>query len=95
MYPKTSFIILKVALLKARYLELHLNVICGVPHLAPFMMCILFLQYHGAPLLFTDILSYMNLTFTMCFTFECVLKLIAYGPGVRNRLSLAINLSMA
>ena len=47
----------------------------------------IFVQYHGAPLLFTDILSYMNLTFTMCFTFECVLKLIAYGPGVRNRIN--------
>ena len=29
-----------------------------------------------------DLLSYMNFTFTMCFTFECVLKLIAFGPGV-------------
>ncbi len=42
-------------------------------------------QYHGAPLLFMDILSYMNLTFTMCFTVECVLKLISYGPGVNYR----------
>jgi len=25
----------------------------------------------------------MNLTFTMCFTVECILKLISYGPGVR------------
>ena len=40
------------------------------------------LQYHGAPLLLTDILSYMNLTFTLCFTVECILKLISYGPGV-------------
>ena len=24
----------------------------------------------------------MNFTFTMCFTFEAILKLIAYGPGV-------------
>ena len=47
-----------------------------------------FSQYHGAPLLLTDILSYMNLTFTMCFTFECVLKLIAYGPGVGPSLTL-------
>lgn len=39
-------------------------------------------QYHGAPLLLTDILSYMNLTFTLCFTVECILKLISYGPGV-------------
>ena len=30
----------------------------------------------------TDLLSYMNFTFTMCFTFEAILKLIAFGPGV-------------
>jgi len=42
------------------------------------------LQYHGAPLMLTDILSYMNLTFTLCFTVECVLKLISYGPGVNT-----------
>ena len=24
----------------------------------------------------------MNLTFTLCFTVECILKLISYGPGV-------------
>lgn len=33
----------------------------------------------------TDILSYMNLTFTLCFTVECVLKLVSYGPGVNRR----------
>ena len=42
------------------------------------------LQYHGAPLLLVDILSYMNMTFTLCFTVECVLKLIAFGPGVNS-----------
>ena len=26
----------------------------------------------------------MNLTFTLCFTVECVLKLISYGPGVNK-----------
>ena len=46
-----------------------------------------YLQYHGAPLLFTDILSYMNLTFTLCFTVECILKLISYGPGVNSSIS--------
>ena len=29
-----------------------------------------------------DILTYMNLTFTLFFSIECVLKLIAFGPGV-------------
>ena len=42
------------------------------------------LQYHGAPLLLVDILSYMNMTFTLCFTIECTLKLVAYGPGVNG-----------
>ena len=42
------------------------------------------LQYHGAPLLLVDILSYMNMTFTLCFTIECTLKLVAYGPGVNS-----------
>ena len=31
-----------------------------------------------------DSLSYMNMTFTLCFTVECVLKLISYGPGVNS-----------
>ena len=48
------------------------------------MTCIILLQYHGAPLLLVDILSYMNMTFTLCFTVECVLKLISYGPGVNS-----------
>ena len=26
----------------------------------------------------------MNLTFTLCFTVECILKLISYGPGVKS-----------
>ena len=52
------------------------------------------LQYHGAPLLLTDILSYMNLTFTLCFTVECILKLISYGPGVNLTLFVAVFLSL-
>jgi len=43
---------------------------------------LLMLKFDGAPLILTDLLSYMNFTFTMCFTFECILKLIAFGPGV-------------
>merc|ERR1719412_2710863 len=42
---------------------------------------LLMLKFDGAPLVLRDLLSYMNFTFTMCFTFECVLKLIAFGPG--------------
>jgi len=45
---------------------------------------LLMMKYHGAPLLLVDILSYMNMTFTLCFTVECVLKLIAFGPGVNS-----------
>ncbi len=47
---------------------------------------LLMIKYHGAPLLLTDILSYMNLTFTFCFSVECVLKLISYGPAVKDSL---------
>merc|ERR1719266_617989 len=42
---------------------------------------LLMMKYHGAPLILTDVLSYMNFTFTFCFTVECVLKLISFGPG--------------
>merc|ERR1719412_569967 len=42
---------------------------------------LLMMKYHGAPLILTDVLSYMNFTFTFCFTVECALKLISFGPG--------------
>jgi hypothetical protein len=60
-------------------LSLHFNIF-----LFFFLSYFCLLQYHGAPLMLTDILSYMNLTFTLCFTVECVLKLISYGPGVNT-----------
>jgi hypothetical protein len=40
-------------------------------------------QFHGAPLYFTDILSYFNLVFTLLFTIECIFKLVSFGPRVR------------
>lgn len=43
-----------------------------------------FFQFHGAPMYFTDILSYFNLFFTMLFTIECVFKLVSFGPRVRK-----------
>jgi hypothetical protein len=46
--------------------------------------------------MFTDILSYMNLTFTFFFSVECVLKLIAFGPGVRfiNHAQMPLDISL-
>lgn len=40
------------------------------------------LQFHGAPLYFTDILSYFNLFFTLLFTVECIFKMVSFGPRV-------------
>ena len=41
------------------------------------------MQYHGAPLEYTDVLSDCNLVFTILFTVECVMKLACFGPKVR------------
>ena len=41
-------------------------------------------QHHGAPLIVSDVLSYLNTTFTMFFTFECALKLVSFGCRVNN-----------
>ncbi|XP_059097525.1 voltage-dependent calcium channel type A subunit alpha-1-like [Tigriopus californicus] len=41
---------------------------------------LLMLKFHGAPLYFTDILSYFNLVFTLLFTVECIFKLVSFGP---------------
>lgn len=40
------------------------------------------LQYQGAPLEYTDLLSDCNLVFTILFTVECVMKLSCFGPKV-------------
>ena len=44
----------------------------------------MFFQFHGAPLYFTDILSYFNLVFTLLFTIECIFKLVSFGPRVKK-----------
>ncbi|XP_064108495.1 voltage-dependent calcium channel type A subunit alpha-1-like isoform X12 [Macrobrachium nipponense] len=40
---------------------------------------LLMMKFYNAPDLFTNILSYLNLVFTIFFLLECILKLIAYG----------------
>ena len=40
------------------------------------------LQYHGAPLHYTDLLSECNLVFTILFTIECAMKLSSFGYQV-------------
>ena len=46
----------------------------------PKMHC--YLQFHGAPWYFTEILSYFNWVFTLLFTVECAFKLTSFGPKV-------------
>ena len=46
----------------------------------PKMHC--YLQFHGAPFYFTEILSYFNWVFTLLFTVECAFKLTSFGPKV-------------
>ena len=41
-------------------------------------------QHHGAPLIVSDALSYLNTTFTMFFTVECSLKLLSFGCRVNT-----------
>ena len=43
---------------------------------------IIFLQFQGAPLEFSDVLADLNLIFTAMFTVECVLKISSFGPKV-------------
>ena len=43
------------------------------------------LQYHGAPLHYTDLLSECNLVFTILFTIECAMKLSSFGYQVNTR----------
>lgn len=43
------------------------------------------LQYHGAPLHYTDLLSECNLVFTILFTIECAMKLSSFGYQVITR----------
>ena len=42
------------------------------------------LQYHGAPLHYTDLLSECNLVFTILFTVECFMKLSSFGYQVKS-----------
>ena len=44
---------------------------------------ILFMQFQGAPLEFSDVLADLNLIFTAMFTVECVLKISSFGPKVK------------
>ncbi|XP_071506831.1 voltage-dependent calcium channel type A subunit alpha-1-like isoform X9 [Diadema antillarum] len=42
--------------------------------------CTLMMKYYKQPPIYTDILKYLNIAFTVLFTIEAVLKLIAFGP---------------
>ncbi|XP_013405220.1 voltage-dependent calcium channel type A subunit alpha-1 [Lingula anatina] len=41
---------------------------------------VLMMKFYNMPETYTYVLSYLNITFTILFTVECVLKIIAFGP---------------
>ena len=45
---------------------------------------LIFAQYQGAPLEYTDVLADCNLVFTILFTIECAMKLTSFGPKVND-----------
>ena len=52
------------------------------------------LQYHGAPLHYTDLLSECNLVFTILFTIECAMKLSSFGYQVNTRFAKGKDLTL-
>uniref|UniRef100_A0A673I3A8 Voltage-dependent N-type calcium channel subunit alpha-1B n=1 Tax=Sinocyclocheilus rhinocerous TaxID=307959 RepID=A0A673I3A8_9TELE len=53
---------------------------------------VLMMKFHGAPKPYEDMLKWLNIIFTALFTLECILKVIAFGPLVRNYLKEAWNI---
>lgn len=47
-------------------------------------LVLLLLQYYSAPCTYELALKYLNIAFTMVFSLECVLKVIAFGFLVRQ-----------
>lgn len=45
----------------------------------PGYCCLCFHQYYSAPYTYELALKYLNIAFTMVFSLECVLKIIAFG----------------
>ncbi|MEQ2212707.1 hypothetical protein XENOCAPTIV_003673 [Xenoophorus captivus] len=41
---------------------------------------VLMMKFHGAPDVYEAMLKYLNIVFTILFSLECVLKIIAFGP---------------
>lgn len=49
------------------------------------LSCILlYLQFHGQPRVYDNVLGYLNTAFTVLFTIEALLKLMAFGVRVRH-----------
>uniref|UniRef100_A0A8C1R5Q5 Voltage-dependent N-type calcium channel subunit alpha-1B n=1 Tax=Cyprinus carpio TaxID=7962 RepID=A0A8C1R5Q5_CYPCA len=53
---------------------------------------VLMMKFHGAPKPYEEMLKWLNIIFTALFTLECILKVIAFGPLVRNYLKEAWNM---
>ena len=51
----------------------------------PLMLCCFVSQYDGQDTTYENILGYLNTAFTVLFTIECILKLMAFGVRVCNR----------
>nr|XP_021331853.1 voltage-dependent N-type calcium channel subunit alpha-1B isoform X8 [Danio rerio] len=41
---------------------------------------VLMMKFHGAPDFYEAMLKYLNIVFTVLFSLECILKIIAFGP---------------
>lgn len=44
----------------------------------------LFFQYHSAPAAYDTVLKHLNTAFTVLFSLECILKIMAFGFVVSN-----------
>lgn len=43
-------------------------------------------QYHSAPAAYDTVLKHLNSAFTVLFSMECILKILAFGLVVRSTL---------
>ena len=51
---------------------------------SPASSCLpVFLQYHSAPAAYDTVLKHLNSAFTVLFSMECMLKIMAFGIVVR------------
>lgn len=57
---------------------------CTCASYPPTVPCVVYFQYYSAPPAYEAVLKHLNTAFTVIFSVECILKIMAFGFLVRE-----------